>query len=147
MNLARFVLGFFLLGGLLVTPACGKKGPPGLPKKPYSVRVVGLKGERIGDDIVLEGDISAIGEPAGVRTITGVRVNSAQYPLESPPCADCPIEYHDHYNLGTEVIIGEKFFYRLPERAKGQIYFFRVNIIGPEGASGPPSNQVQVIME
>ena len=141
---SRLVLGFFLLGGLFVTPACGKKGPPSLPKKPFTASVVDLKGERVGDDIVLEGRISGIGEPAEVNSITGARIYVARFPLKSPPCADCPIEYHDRFDLGPEVFSGEKFHYRLPGMAKDRVYFFRVNIIGPEGAPGLPSNQVQI---
>ena len=133
-----------LLGGVLVTPACGKKSPPYLPKKPFTVTFVDLKGERNGDDIVLEGKIGGIDEPGEVKTITGARVYIAQFPLKNPPCDECPIEYHDRYDLGSEVFSGEKFLYRVPQRAKDQIYFFRVDIIGPEGAQGPPSNQVKV---
>ena len=106
--------------------------------------VVDLKGARMGDDIVLEGKISGVDKPEAVNTFTGVRVYIAQFPLTSPPCAECPIEYRDRYDLGPEVFSGEKFLYRFPRMAKDQIYFFRVNIIGPEGAPGLPSNQVQV---
>jgi hypothetical protein len=141
---ARFVLGVLLLGGVLATPACGKKSPPYLPKKPFTATVVDLKGERSGDDIVLEGKISGLVGPEAVKTITGARVYIAQFPLQNPPCAGCPIEYHDRFDLGPEVFSGEKFLYRVSQRPKGQIYFFRVTIIGPEGAPGLPSNQVQV---
>ena len=144
MIFARFVLCIFLLGVVLVTPGCGKKSPPYLHKKPFTAMVVDLKGERVGDDIVLEGKIGGVGEPGEEKTITGACVYVAQFPLQSPPCAECPIEYHDRYNLGSEVFSGGKFLYRMPAMAKGLIYFFRVNVIGPEGVPGPPSNQVQI---
>lgn len=132
------------MGSLLITSACGKKGPPYIPKKPVTAKVVDLKAERSGDDIVLEGKISGLGEPGKVKPLTGLRVYVAQYPLKDPPCAGCPIEYKDHYGLGPEVIKGDAFSYRLKDRPKGRIYFFRMNIIGPEGTLGPPSNQVQL---
>ncbi len=144
MNVARLVLGSLLMGSLLITPACGKKGPPYIPKKPITAKVVDLKAERSGNDIVLEGSIGGLGEPGKEKPFTGLRVYFAQYPLKDPPCADCPIEYKDHYDLGSEVIKGERFLYRLKDRPKDQIYFFRMNIIGPEGNLGPPSNQVQI---
>ncbi len=132
------------MGSLLITSACGKKGPPQIPKKTFAARVVDLKAERSGNDIVLEGNIGGLGEPGKEKPFTGLRVYFAQYPLKDPPCADCPIEYKDHYDLGSEVIKGERFLYRLKDRPKGQIYFFRMNIIGPEGNLGPPSNQFQI---
>jgi hypothetical protein len=52
----------------MFVPACGKKGPPSLPQKPFTATVVDLKGERVGDDIVLEGRISGLGEPAEVNS-------------------------------------------------------------------------------
>ncbi len=143
-TLFRFVSGLFLLGGVMFVPACGKKGPPSLPKKPFTATVVDLKGERVGEDIVLEGRIGGLGEPAEVNSMAGARIYVAQFPLKSPPCADCPIEYRDRFDLGPEVFSGEKFQCRLPGMSKGQIYFFRVNIIGPAGAPGFPSNQVQI---
>jgi len=144
LNVVRLVLGSLLMGSLLITPACGKKGPPFIPKKPVAAKVVDLKAERSGNDIVLEGNIGGLGEPGKEKQFTGLRVYFAQYPLKDPPCADCPIEYKDHYDLGSEVIKGERFLYRLKDRPKDQIYFFRMNIIGPEGNLGPPSKQVQV---
>jgi hypothetical protein len=141
---ARLVLGFFFLGGVLVMPACGKKSPPYLPKEPFTAMVVDLKGERSGDDIVLEGKIGGIVGPGEVTMFTGARVYIAQFPLNNPPCDECPIEYHERYDLGSEVFSGEKFLCRVPDRVKGKIYFFKVNIIGPGGVPGLPSNQVQI---
>ena len=128
----------------MITPACGKKGPPTLPVRSFSARVVDLKGERVGNDIVLKGNLTGLGGPEQEGSAPGVRVYFAQFPLENPPCADCPIEFQDFYNLGPEVIKEEGFSYRLKERPTGQTYFFRVHIIGPNGTLGPPSNQVQV---
>lgn len=144
MNVFRLLLSSLLLGGLLITPACGKKGPPTLPVRPISTKVVDLKGERIGNDIVLEGDFTGLIGSEKEGPATGVRVYFAQFPLENPPCAGCPIAYQGHDNLGPEVIKKEGFSYRLKDRPTGQTYFFRVNIIGPDGTLGPPSNQVQI---
>lgn len=144
MKVARLVLSVLLLGGLLIIPACGKKGPPTLPVRSVSARVVDLKGERIGNDIVLEGNVTGLGGQGQQSSVTGVRVYYAQFPLENQPCVDCPIKYQDFYDLGSEVIKEKGFSYRLKERPIGQTYFFRVNIIGPNGTLGPPSIQIQV---
>lgn len=144
MKFARLVAFALLLGGLLITPACGKKGPPTLPVKTLSARVVDLTGERVGNDIVLKGNLAGLGGQGQESSATGIRVYLAQFPLENPPCAECPIEYQDFNDLGPEVIKGEGFSYRLKDRPLGQIYFFRVNVIGPKGTLGPPSNQVQI---
>ena len=103
-----------------------------------------LKGERSGDDILLEGKISGVSEPEKDKTLAGLRVYVAQFPRENPPCADCPIEYKDYKDLGSEVIKGDGFTYRLKGRPADRIYFIRVRIIGPDGALGPPSNQVYI---
>jgi predicted small lipoprotein YifL len=144
LNVVRAVLVYLLLASLLITLGCGKKGPPYIPKKPVAVKVVDLKAERSGDDIVLEGKIGGLGEPGKEKPLTGLRVYVAQYPLEDPPCAGCPIEYKEYEDLGSEVIKGKAFSYRLKDRPEGRIYFFRMNIIGPEGTLGPPSNQVYI---
>lgn len=144
MNIARLVLCSLLLGSLLITPACGKKAPPYLPKKPFTAGIVDLKGKRSGEDIVLEGKIGGVSEAGKEKQIAGLRVYMAQYPLEDPPCADCPIDYKNYKDLGPEVIKGEGFEYRLKDTSKDRIYFFRMRIIGSEGALGPPSNQVEI---
>ena len=129
MNIARLVLGSFLLGSLLITPACGKKARPYLPKKPFTAGIVDLKGKRSGKDIVLEGKISGVSEPAKEKQIAGLRVYMAEYPLKDPPCSDCPIDYKNYEDLGSEVIKGKGFEYRLKETSKDRIYFFRIRII------------------
>ena len=128
----------------MIAPGCGKKGPPSLPAKSVSVRVVDLKGKRVGNDILLKGKLTGLGEKGQESSAKGIRVYFAQFPLENSPCADCPINYQDFYDLGPVVIQEEGFSYRLMERPMGQTYFFRVNVIGPSGSLGPPSNQVQV---
>jgi hypothetical protein len=132
------------MGSLLITSSCGKKGPPYIPKKAFTAKVVDLKAERSGEDIVLEGKMIGLGEPGKQKPFAGLRVFVAQYPLKDPPCAGCPIEYKKHDDLGSEAIKGEGFSYRLKNRPKDRIYFFRVNVIGPEGTLGPPSNQIQI---
>jgi hypothetical protein len=108
---------------------CGKKGDPFLPKKEFPARVTDLEGERQTEVIVLRGKIS------GPKEAEGAKVYYAQYPLEKSPCEGCPIEYQGY------------FLCRIPVKGQGQVYFFRVNLIGPSETMGPSSDMVKVVVE
>ena len=148
MNNARFLFFFSVLGILLAIVACGKKGPPFLSKEELSAKVIDLTGEWVKGEILLKGNISSPQGAKEARNLTrGSRVYYAQYPLESPPCAGCPIEFHGYYTFGEEVITEEGFFCRVPGEIHGKVCFFKVNLIGAEGAIGPPSNTVRVVVD
>ena len=100
-----------------------------------------LEGERQKEVIVLSGKIS------GPKEVEGARVYYAQYPLEKSPCEGCPIEYQGYQAFGAEVVTEEGFLCRIPVKGQGQAYFFRVNLIGPSEAIGPPSDTVKVVVE
>lgn len=120
---------------------CGKKGDPFLPQKEVSAKVTDLRGEREKGNIVLRGQISAPNE------VEGARVYYAQYPLENPPCEGCPIEYQGHQSFGKEVVTQEGFYCTVPIKVLGQVHLFRVNLMGPGGRMGPPSETVKVVVE
>jgi hypothetical protein len=141
LNIVRFLAVLCASGILIVTLACGKKGDPFLPKKKFPLRVTGLKGEREQGDILLSGKIS---DP---KKVEGAKVYYAQYPLEKSPCEGCPIEYQDYQAFGAEVVTEEGFLCRIPIKARGQAYFLRVDLIGPGGAVGPPSDTTKVVVE
>ena len=141
MKIARFLVFPCALVTLVATLACGKKGDPFLPQKEVSAKVTDLRGEREAGNILLRGEISG---PKGVQ---GAKVYYAQFPLEDPPCEGCPIEYQGHRSFGAEVITEEGFSCALPVKVKGQVYFFRVSLIGPGGRMGPPSETVKVVVE
>ena len=148
MNNARFLVSFCVLGILLAILACGKKGPPFLSKKEFSARVIDLTGEWVKGDIFLKGNISsALGSKEGRGLIKGSRVYYGRYPLENPPCAGCPTEFHGYYTFGEEVIKEERFLCRVPGEIQGNVYFFKVKLVGAGGAIGPPSNMVKVVVE
>jgi hypothetical protein len=125
----------------VATLACGKKGDPFLPQKEISAKVSDLKGERENGDILLKGKISA------PQALEGARVYYAQYPLENTPCEGCPIEYQGYHGFGAEVFTEGGFICKVPVKGLGQVYFFRVNLIGQEGGIGPPSDRVKVVVE
>jgi hypothetical protein len=125
----------------MATLSCGKKGDPFLPQKEISAKVTDLQGEREKGDILLRGKIRAPNEAEGAR------VYYAQYPLEKTPCEGCPIEYQGYEAHGADVIKEEGFFCRIPVKGQGQVYFFRVNLIGPGGEMGPPSETVKIVVE
>ena len=148
MNHVRLIMPFLFLGILLASASCGKKAPPFLPKKEFSAKVVNLRGERVNGYIFLKGDVNGLeGPKEAMEQVRGCRVYYAQYPLKDPPCDGCPIEYHGHHTFGPEVITEEGFFCRVPGKIKGQIYFFKVDLIGPDETVGPPSERVKVVVE
>ncbi len=141
MKMARFLAFLCAFAILVATLACGKKGDPFLPQKEVSARITGLRGELEKGNILLRGEIR------GSKDAQGARVYYAQFPLEDPPCEECPIQYQGHQSFGAEVIKEEGFFCTLPVKVQRQVYFFRVNLIGPGGRMGPPSETVKVIVE
>jgi hypothetical protein len=141
LNIARFLVFFCASGILIVTLTCGKKGDPFLPMKEFPAKVTDLEAERQKHVIVLRGKIS---DP---KEVEGARVYYAQYPLEKSPCEGCPIEYQGHQTFGAGVITEEGFLRRIPVTGQGQVYFFRVNLIGAGGRIGPPSETVKVVVE
>ncbi|MBW1768155.1 MAG: hypothetical protein JRJ65_14060, partial [Deltaproteobacteria bacterium] len=137
--LRKFIIPSLLIGILLALPMCGKKGPPLLPQKEFPYRVTDLMGEWSEGRILLKGKILGSSGSKKAKDIMGCRVYYGQYPLENPPCDDCPIEYHESLEFGAEVITEKDFSCIVPEKREGQIYFFKVHLIGPEGILGPPS--------
>ena len=150
MNLSRTVPLAFLVF-LLAWPACGKKGSPFLHREEFSVRVVDLKAEWVKEYVFLKGKISGpgglLGPKQAMDLVKGAKVYYGQYPLENPPCAGCPIKYHGFHGFGPEVLTEKGFLCKVPGKKKGEIYFFKVHLIGPEGAVGPTSERVRVVLE
>jgi len=136
------------LGVLLIVVSCGKKAPPFLPTKEFSPKITNLKGEWVGGVVLLRGDISGpTGSKKDTDPVKGCRVYYGQYPLKNPPCAGCPIKYDGYHEFGPEVVTGKGLFCKVPARMKEQIYFFKVHLIGPYNAVGPPSDRIQLDVE
>ena len=133
-----------LIGLLLALTMCGKKGPPVLPQEDFPYKIVSLTGGWDGGWILLRGKIDGLGGSEKAKDIMGCRVYYGQYPLENPPCDSCPIKYHGYHEFGSEVITEGGFLCRVPENGDGQIYFYKVHLIGPEGVLGPSSNRTKV---
>ncbi len=135
-----------LLAGLVITASCGKKGPPFIPQRTFDLSVTNLQGQWVEGYFLLTGDIPDLDHGnGGGRSITGCRVHYAEYPVNHPPCADCPIAYQGYHGFGPEVVTAEGFSCQIPGKTKGRIHFFRVYLTGPDGAMGPPSKRVQVL--
>lgn len=135
-----------LLAALMIAASCGKKGAPFIPQKAFALSVTNLQGERGKGYFHLTGNIPGADHSKDAGTsIKGCRVYYAEYAMDNPPCADCPIEYQGYDAFGPEVVTDDGFSCKVPEKAKGRIYFFKVFLVGPEGATGPPSNSVQIL--
>lgn len=125
---------------------CGKKGDPSIPTKGFAAGVENLSGAWEGQFIVLQGDltgISDLGESA--RRAQGCRVYYGAYDPAEPPCETCPVRYHGYHEFGVDTITsGKGFSCRIPGKRKDALHFFKVHLIGPEGALGPASERVRV---
>lgn len=131
-----------VFGILLAALGCGKKGAPFLPEKAYRGKVTDLRGEWREGEILLKGKVSGPWEG-----MEGARVYYARYPLDKAPCEGCPIDYRDYQAFGVGAVKKEAFFCRIPAKVQGQAYFLRVNLIGPGGGIGPPSDTVKVVVQ
>ncbi len=148
MNNPRLLVFLSILVIFLAIAACGKKAPPFLSESTFSTGVNDLTGEWDKGEILLKGSILPpleSGETADL--VKGARVYYAQYPLEEAPCAECPVAFHGYDTLDQEVIIEGDFLCRMPGKDQGKVYFFKVHLIGAEGAMGPPSNTAKIVVE
>ncbi len=134
-----------LLVIVLSLGACGKKKAPFIPKKDFPYRVTSLKGEWSGKHFLLKGNVVG---PGGIEKgrphITGARVYSAKYPVKDAPCPDCPIQYQGLRDFGPEVIGETEFMCHFPGGQNGEIYFFKVHLVGPKDSIGPSSNRISI---
>ncbi|MFC1580957.1 hypothetical protein ACFL4N_08610 [Thermodesulfobacteriota bacterium] len=133
----------------LAVAACGKKEPPFLPvKETVSLHVVNVKGEVKNGKIILKGQIQGVARPGQARDhVQGCRVRYAQFPLDDPPCAGCPIKYQGAHILGPEVITDAGFQCEVPAKKRGQVYFFDVVLLGKTGPLGPRSYRTVVTVK
>lgn len=129
--------------------ACGKKEPPFLPvKETVSLQVVNVKGEAKDGRIILKGQIQGVARPGQARDhVQGCRIRYAQFPLDDPPCAGCPIKYQGAHILGPEVITEAGFECEVPAKERGQVYFFDVVLLGKTGPLGPRSYRTVVTVK
>lgn len=128
-----------------IGPSCGKKAAPFLSQEKFLLSVANVKGKWEKDTYILEGGIQGpVVNKATLGSISGCRVYYATYPLDRPPCADCPIEYDGFYGFGPEVVVNDSFTCRFPGQMEGRTIIFNVYLLGPNGAIGPPSDRIQV---
>jgi hypothetical protein len=130
---------------LLFLPSCGKKGSPFLPQERFDVRVADLKADQEESSVLLRGNVLI--PENGANRVTGSKVYFAQYPSGSPPCEGCPIEYQGYRSFGPEVIQDKRFFCRIPDISRNQVYFFKAALVGPGGLQGPSSDFVRMTVE
>jgi len=132
----------------MVILACGKKGPPFIPKKQVPHRVKELKGQWIKDKALLEGKVS---KPAKSdshdQEIIGCKVYYAWYSKNSAPCEDCPIDLRELKTIEGDVVKGRRFKCTVPDIRKKGIHFFRVRLLRDDGESGSFSNRVKLVSE
>jgi hypothetical protein len=132
----------------MVFTVCGKKAPPFLSKSSFSTGVNDLTGEWNKGEILLKGTILPPLESGEAgNLVKGARVYYAQFSPDEAPCAECPVAFHGYDTFNQEVIVEGDFLCRMRAKDKGKVYFYRVHLIGAEGAMGYPSNTVRIVVE
>jgi len=132
---------------VFVLVRCGKKGPPFLPEKEIPYRLNALSVEQQGGGFHLEGKVVDPRDPARpVPVIEVGRVYHACYPLDNPPCENCPIDYGPFRSVRGEQVGKGRFSCQVPVKAGKGIHFFKIRLIGPEGGIGPFSDRVKIII-
>jgi hypothetical protein len=136
---------FLLCLGLLVFSTCGKKGPPFLPREPMRISVQDLKAERVGGEVALTGRLTyPPGMEKGLPEVFAYRIQHAWYPLESPPCEGCPIDFMGFQVIEVDGVQGPLFRARVPLPEREGFFFFNVRLVGRQEVLGPPSNNAVV---
>jgi len=137
-----------LLAILLAPIACGKKGPPFLPAKYFSLQVAQLSVEWKKGGFRLKGEIvrpkNEIENPTNIK---GCRVFYACYPVDDPPCENCPIEYSLLKEIEGQVVSEGRFLCEVLVKKKNGIYFFTVQLIGQKGEIGPYSDRAKFVID
>jgi len=140
------ILLFLSLSAVLMAlfPACGKKGPPFLPEKKLAAKVDGLTGKWVDGRIRLEGTIEGADKGS---VIAGCTIYHAWYPEDHPPCEGCPIEMMAFTATVETAVSGDRFTCDIPVAEKKGIWFLEVRLTGSQGAVGPPSQRIKVIID
>jgi hypothetical protein len=128
--------------------ACGIKAPPALPTQEFTLKIQDLRSEWRQGDLYMVGLVNGSeGSANNIDLIKGCRLYYANYSRNAQPCSGCPIDYHGFYEFGRDVISSKQFSAEVPKKLMGQISFFKVHLIGSNGAIGPSSNAVRVNAE
>ncbi|MGM0426392.1 MAG: hypothetical protein ACQEQ7_04060 [Thermodesulfobacteriota bacterium] len=127
---------------LLAHSGCGKKAPPFLPENTPLPRVEDLHGEFEDEGVLLTGRVPGV--QADSPPITGCVIYHAHYPLEAPPCEGCPVKWVKRKAVQDPVIRQDGFQCEVPEIKTPGVHFFRVRLVGKQGAQGPPSKRVKL---
>jgi predicted small lipoprotein YifL len=130
---------------LLSLPSCGRKGIPFLPQEGFDAKVTDLRASQEESSVLLGGNV--LFPENTTHRVTGSRVYIAQYSSENPLCEGCPIEYQGYRSFGPDVIQDKRFYCRIPDIRRNQVYFFKAALVGPGGVQGPFSDFVRVTVE
>lgn len=148
MKQRQFIMLIFLLAVFFHSQACGKKGPPFLPTQEIPFKVEPLEAECENGIFLLKGAVvDSKGQVKEVSNVTGCRVYHACYPLDNPPCEDCPIDFGEFQEIKGELITQGEFSCQVPVKIKKGVHFFRVRLIGQKGEIGPFSERARLIIE
>jgi hypothetical protein len=112
------------------------------------LKVQGLSGTWQDGRVILEGIVQVPAEyDMDLEGVKGCLVFFTWYPLEDPPCEECPIDYTQIEEFKREVVTKEQFYCEIPVKRKEGILFMEVRLFNHKDAVGPPSKRVKLVME
>ena len=142
-GLLLIVSGMLILG----LAACGKKGPPFLPKANPAYSVTHLMAEEKEGEVILSGHVFIPGgQRAGSGLIAGCMIYHVRYDMGDPPCEGCPIRYRLLKEIRGEVVTDDRFICKIPLSRKKGLHFFEVRLINENGETGPPSDNARLTL-
>lgn len=131
---------------ILVGAACGKKGPPFLPKAPFTLVVI--QPEAVWQDgvLILTGEVPVQeGQPQPEWT-AGCRVHYAHFASDAAPCEGCPVSYHGYREIRGSVVKGQTFESRVNIPPSVGVHYFEIQLIAPDGRLGPASERLKIAL-
>ncbi len=149
MRLKHVVMSAVLLGALIFPGGCGKKAPPFVPKAKggFSLQVEKLQAREQGGEVRFTGEVvRPRGQVGKLTALESCRVYHVRYSLESPPCEGCPISFTAWEETKAHVSGDGQFSCTTEVKLPG-IHYFVLRLIGPDGAVGPPSNRVKLLVK
>jgi len=130
---------------MLMLPACGKKGPPVVPRKAALPAVTELRRQRIDDRLMLTWTLQTVNGQQ--RTdLAGFKVYRSRRGFSEPDCSSCPVLFERIADVPMnrpDAGPGSPGVFSFSDTlAEGYRYRYKVTIYTSAGEEGPASDTV-----
>ncbi|WP_028320086.1 hypothetical protein [Desulfatiglans anilini] len=131
---------------ILSGAACGKKGPPFLPKAPFTLVVTQPEAVWHQGVLTLTGEVLTQERQPHPGQVAGCRVYYAHFALDAAPCEGCPVSYHGYREIRGTVVKGEIFESRVNIHPSPGVHYLEIRLIAPDGRLGPASERLRMVL-